>query len=245
MRYPAVFIVLGIVLACQAWWLATEATGVWWGLVAAESYLAASSIALGLVYTLRHAGLPVEDVFLRRGWSRVARGLLLPYQGLAGFTLHLYRRLDREEMMNQVAPRLYVGRLPFPSEHGWLGELGITAVLNLCAEFPRLSRLRTSPDREVEYLPIFDGSAPSDRQFQRAVDWVAKQYGEGRTVLIHCAQGHGRSVTIAAAALCRLGLAADAAEALAKIRGARPRAKPSRAQGERLARFLAREDHRS
>jgi protein-tyrosine phosphatase len=58
-------------------------------------------------------------------------------------------------------------------------------------------------------------------------------------VLIHCAQGHGRTATIAAAVLARLELAADAEEALSRIRAVRPFAIPSREQKAALIRYLA------
>jgi diacylglycerol kinase (ATP) len=147
------------------------------------------------------------------------------------------RRFDSMELLHPVGPRLYVGRLPSPSEHAKLTALGVTSVLNLCAEFPRRSRRFETSKLETAYLPVLDGTAPSDRQFRQAVEWIAARHGEGRSVLVHCAQGRGRSVTVAAAALCRLGLAADPDDALARILSVRTKAKPSRKQRQALARF--------
>ena len=54
--------------------------------------------------------------------------LLLPYRGLALITLAVLRRFDSMELLHPVGPRLYVGRLPLPSEHAKLtaarGDVG-------------------------------------------------------------------------------------------------------------------------
>jgi hypothetical protein len=237
MRYALTFRVLGILLAMTAVRLAREADGTWWLLVAAEAHGAACLLGLAAVYGLRHAGVPVEDALVWRGWSWAARPLLLPYTVLARLTLLVTSRLSRELLLSPVGPGLCVGRLPFPWE--WDRLEGIDAVLSLCWEFPPGPPRRGAPGREVACVPILDGAPPSDRQFRRAVGWVESQRRAGRTVLIHCAQGHGRSATVAAAVLCRLGLAADAEDALATVLRSRPRARPSRAQGDALRRFLS------
>jgi protein-tyrosine phosphatase len=142
------------------------------------------------------------------------------------------------DLMHAVGGRLYVGRLPLPADHRRLAEAGVTSVLNLCAEFPRLSRLRADSGMSTAYVPVLDGAAPSRRQFEAAVAWIEARHAEGHSVLVHCAQGRGRSVTVAAAALCRLGLADGPDDALARIIAARPRARPSRRQRQALSRFL-------
>ncbi len=238
MRYALTFGTLGIVLALTALRLADGAVGGWRFLVAAEAYTAVCLFTLAAVYGLRHAGLPVEDLLARRGWSWGSRALLLPYHALARVALLVTGRLGREAMMCRVGPGLYVGRLPFPWERGRLADGGIAAVLSLCWEFPPRPPRPGSGGPVVACVPILDGSPPSDRQFRGAVAWVERQRRAGRAVLIHCAQGHGRSATVAAAVLCRLGLASDAEDALTQVLRARPRAKPSRAQTDALRRFL-------
>lgn len=240
MRFSLAFGILGAILVALAWRLAGEAVGLWWALVVIEGYLAACFLTLAALYGLRSSGLPVEALFVRPGWSWPVRAILLPYLALGGLVLWLSRWIDREDPRNSVAPRLLVGRLPFPSERSGLREAGINAVLNLCWEFPRLSGLDREPGLVIARVPILDGSAPSERQFREAVDWVAMWHDEGRTILIHCAQGHGRSATIAAVALLRLGLAADPEAAQGIIRAVRPRARPSREQKAALMRYASR-----
>jgi diacylglycerol kinase (ATP) len=238
MRYAALFGILGVLLAGSAVQSAAGGgTSAAWVLAAAEGYVAICLMTMALVYALNDRGLPFEWAFGRSGPMPAIGLLLLPYRFLARVTLSMLRRFDSMELMHPVGPRLFVGRLPLPSEHTRLAELGVTSVLNLCAEFPRRSRHLATSALETAYLPILDGTAPSDRQFHQAVDWIAARHGEGRSVLVHCAQGRGRSVTVAAAALCRLGLAADPDDALARIISVRPKAKPSRKQRVALARY--------
>jgi hypothetical protein len=240
MRYAALFGALGAVLATLAAHSTAEgATAAAWLVAGAEGYAAICLLTMAIGYALNHWGIPLDGAFERLGWTWAIDVLLFPYAVLARLTLGLLRRCDSMEPFHPVGERLYVGRLPFREEHSRLSEVGVTSVLNLCAEFPRLSGLKSRPGLETAFVPILDGSAPSPRQFQAAVDWTSARHFEGHSVLVHCAQGRGRSVTIAAAALCRLGLAADSDEALAAIRAARPKANPSRIQRVALSRFLS------
>jgi hypothetical protein len=238
MRFAIVFGLLGLILVVSILRQVRDAAGAWWLLVAYEAYLAVCILALAVTYGLRHAGLPVEGLFAHPVWSPTHRAILLPYAVLAGLTLYLSRWFDREDLMNPVGPGLFVGRLPFPSEHPRLADAGITAVLSLCWEFPLLPAPSKTSGLEVACVPILDGCPPSNRQFREAMERVALWRAEGRTVLIHCAQGHGRSATIAAAVLCRLGVSPDVEGALTLIRTSRPRARPSRSQREALEGFL-------
>jgi diacylglycerol kinase (ATP) len=239
MRFFLVFGMLGLILTTGASRQARHATGVGWLVVAIEAELAICFLSLSAMYGLRAAGMRVEDVSRRPGWAMATRVIILPYLLVGRFSLHVARWFDREGLLNPVAPGLFIGRLPFPSESIVLRTAGIHAVLNLCWEFPGLTGIDRGPPFETGRVPILDGAAPTDRQFDDAVRWVAARRDEGRCVLIHCAQGHGRTSTVAASVLVRLGLAPDAGQALAMIRAARPFARPSRGQEAALIRYLA------
>ena len=238
MRLALAFSIQGSVLVGMVVRIAARASGARWVLVVLVAYLALCLLTLGLAYGVRHAGYPVERLLRLPGWAPIARVLLLSYHALAGPVLFLSARISGEALLSPLAPGLDLGRLPFPSERGRLSEAGITAVLNLCWEFPDGAGVGQVPGIVAASVPILDGSPPTDPQFREAVDWVSEQHRGGRAVLIHCAEGHGRSGTIAAASLCRLGLAADIEDALARVLDARPGARPSREQREALARFL-------
>ena len=235
MRFALVFGLLGAALAARS---AGLADGVWRPRAFGEMYLAACFLTLAAIYGFREAGVSVEDLLLRPVWSIVVRVVLLPFLVVGAVALYVARWFDREGLLNPVVPGLFIGRLPFPSELPELRAAGIEAVLNLCWEFPRLSGLDADSAIEMVRSPILDGSPPSDRQFQAAVQRVEQWRAEGRPVLIHCAQGHGRTATITAAILIRLGLASDVDEALSLIVAARPLAKPSRQQEAALRRYV-------
>src|SRR5829696_564976 len=186
MRYAALFGVLGVILAAAAVQSAAGgAVGVAWVLAAAEAYVALCLFTMALAYGLQDRGVAIEGMFIRRGGRPAVDLLLLPYRLLARLTFVLLRRLDSMELMHPVGTRLYVGRIPLPADHSRLAELGVTSVLNLCAEFPRLSRLDRASGLQTAYMPILDGAAPSERQFRAAVEWIAARHSEGQSVLVH------------------------------------------------------------
>ncbi len=236
MRYVVVPGLLGLTFAALALHPAEDAVGLGRGVTAFEALSSLICLSLAAVYGLGQAGYPVERAFRGRG---PARAVALPYQAAIGLIQGVSRRLGGEAPMDPVAPGLYIGRLPDRSEHPRLAAAGIGAVLNLCVEFPGLHGIPDLRGIETGRVPILDGLPPTPAQFRAAIEWVAARREEGKVVLIHCAQGHGRSATVAAAALCRLGLATGPDAALALIRAARPRARPSRGQLAALVRFLA------
>lgn len=235
MRYAVVFSILATSLGLAA---TATAGGGMRAVAVVEAGTSVTMVALAVAFAAKGLGMPVEEIVRHPRWSIAARFLLLPYQALAMLTLSLGRRTGGEASMDRVGPGLFIGRLPSRSERSRLAGAGIDAVLDLCAEFPH----RGGPGLVSAYVPILDGSPPSTRQFLAAMAWIDAMRAEGKTVLIHCAQGHGRSATVAAVALCRLGLAPEVDRAIDLIRSARPGARPSRAQRRAAARFLASAD---
>jgi protein-tyrosine phosphatase/nicotinamidase-related amidase len=76
---------------------------------------------------------------------------------------------------------------------------------------------------EVLHAPLVDQKAAGVDDVARIVSWIEARVGAGRSVLVHCVGGLGRSGMIAASWLRGRGLAAD--DALALVRTARgPRA---------------------
>jgi protein-tyrosine phosphatase len=83
-----------------------------------------------------------------------------------------------------------------------------------------LERARRS-GLECSWLPIPDGSPPADLEAtSRLVGWVLERLAAGRTVIVHCHGGIGRSGTIAACALVATGI--EPARAIEIVREARP-----------------------
>ena len=89
---------------------------------------------------------------------------------------------------------------------GSLHEQGITAILNLCAEFCDLRDIETAAGFEVRYLPIQDEKAPDLAALEGALAWLDEAVYLGKKVLIHCRYGIGRTGTVLNAYLLRRGL---------------------------------------
>src|SRR5262249_39640038 len=87
-------------------------------------------------------------------------------------------------------------------------------------------------------LPTLDNTAPEEGAVREMVAVLA---GTTSAVYIHCAAGHGRSATVAAAVLLARGLASDVKEAEALLRKARPGVRLSPEQRHLLERLTARD----
>jgi protein-tyrosine phosphatase len=143
-------------------------------------------------------------------WSYLAWWPLLGYMRL----MHeLARSLTSEPVANEVAAGIWVGRRPRRHE---LPD-GIAIVVDLCAELPEAPGVANG--RGYLVIPTLDATSPTPDQIARAVDAML---AAGGPAFIHCAFGHGRSATVAAALLVRRGDATlDDVEGL--LRARRPR----------------------
>jgi protein-tyrosine phosphatase len=140
------------------------------------------------------------------------------------------RKLTREPVANEVLPGIWVGRRPAA------GELppNIAIVVDLCAEFPAARGV--AQGRTYVTIPTLDATAPTPDQIARCVDQIE---AAGGPAFIHCAFGHGRSATVAAAVMIRRG-AATLADVEAKMKAQRPRIGLNAVQRKHLAGALAR-----
>lgn len=127
------------------------------------------------------------------------------------------RSLTREPVANEVAPGIWVGRRPRAHE---LPD-GVAIVVDLCAE---LAELRAVATRQAYLaIPTLDATSPTPPQLVRAVDTILETLARtGGSAFIHCAFGHGRSATVAAAVLIRRG-DATLADVERKMKASRPR----------------------
>jgi len=103
-----------------------------------------------------------------------------------------------------------------------LARLAIGAVLDLRAEEQHRVSLLAKANIQYLHLPIPDRSAPTEEELTRAADWVLQELAADRKVLVHCRLGLGRSVTVVAAVLMRMGY--PLGEAVALVRRRRPNA---------------------
>jgi hypothetical protein len=180
--------------------------------------LAGSAAVYAALYLVKALGLDPE----RRPPGTFLQLLGAPYTGIYWGVLVASRLLAGSAPHDEIAPGLLLGALPLPWHRQRLARRRLSGVVNLCYEFPHPSG---TPER-VERLSLLtlDGTAPERERTLAATAWIENRLDRG-PVLIHCAQGHGRSATLACAVLLRIGLAKTIDEALERVREARPRAR--------------------
>ncbi len=138
-----------------------------------------------------------------------------------------YRARGHEKTIEEIRPGLFIGSRLVDRDRPALDEHGITVVVDMVAEFPGPPSVRCDP--EVRYLavPVFDGCPPDLGDIRGAADFLARAVENGEGALVHCTFGHGRSATVAAAALIELGDADDPEGALEVLKRLERRIMPS------------------
>ena len=170
---------------------------------------------------------------LRILWSRLIQ------QGLRVTALwaadHAVRIVSGAPMLraSQITPYLHVGGQY--RRRGWprLAARGVTAVVNLRAEFDD-HEAGIAPPRYL-YLPTPDDAPPTLEQLRAAVAFMADEIARGGGVYVHCGAGVGRAAVTAAAYLVSTGLTPE--QAWACIRQARPFVRPNPSQVAQVERF--------
>ena len=127
-----------------------------------------------------------------------------------------YRRQCR--LWDQLTPRVWIGGTLNHSEGDAAVQLGVTAVLDLTAEFSA-----AAPYRALRYsnVPILDLTAPSIEQLREMASFIDEESKQG-IVYIHCKIGYSRTAAAAAAYLLQTGKARGIEEALEQLRQVRP-----------------------
>jgi protein-tyrosine phosphatase len=222
MRYALIFLTLGgcfIALAIQrggwAWLL------LWPGV---------SSTLVGAGYARIGA-----RVFGKRADGRYPLWALvihLPYLLITLGVWHLLRIALPENAADPISPGIWVARRPLhfeiPAEVRW--------IVDLTAEFFVAAGARAG--REYICYPTLDGHVCDAAEFANIVRDVAALEGG---ILIHCAQGHGRSAALAAALLIARGVVEDLEGAERILTSARPKVRLKPSQRALVNAFAARQ----
>jgi protein-tyrosine phosphatase len=175
-------------------------------------------LAVGLAF-----GTKTPGIFMKTSNGRLSLLSYLifwPYLVLNYLFLILYRRLSRENPMDEIIPGLYVGRQLLQADQEIFNQRDIRAVVDVTSEWSEAGFIRT----QCAYLcvPILDTCAPTWQQLQDAVTWIEEHRKQGG-VFVHCAAGHGRSATIVAAYLLHIQKVIGVQDALDFIRSKRPK----------------------
>ena len=199
-------------------------------------YLAGGLLALGLGGALLPAGWPFFWVSLalalvaigyfgvgvrifqkhEGALSLPARIVLAPY--LIGAYLS-YRYFTRyRPPWNEIAPGILLGRLPRASDIEDMRNAGVTAILDMTAEFSLPAALRGLHYLNVQ---VMDLTAPSAMQLAAGADFIARHRVAGK-VYVHCALGMSRSAAAVAAALLAVRETPTVEDAVLHIGKVRP-----------------------
>jgi protein-tyrosine phosphatase len=131
-------------------------------------------------------------------------------------SLVYYRRHCRA--WDEAAPAVLIGRALTEAEAAEAVKQGVTAVLDLTAEFSEVASFRGTRCRN---LPILDLTAPTQHQLHEAAAFIAQEAAHG-TVYVHCKIGYSRSAAVVGAYLLATEQAATPVEAVGILRLARP-----------------------
>lgn len=216
-KYSLVFSILAVLCWYQTWQPDR------WNLLFA--WTAVSFTLVALAYLLNQPAIFGKQPSGKLRPLNVA--LLFPYFLFAWSTWHVLRRVRREAPWHKITDRIVIARRLLNSE---VPE-DVDHVVDLTCEFSEPDALL---QKDYQCFPILDASTPGVEQLQEWIKTISKLEG---TILVHCAEGHGRSGFIVAALLLFTGQVKTVEESIQIIQSQRAKVRLNKDQRVVLERF--------
>lgn len=153
----------------------------------------------------------------------ISKIVLFPYLVYAWLIWHVVDILRREQTYDRLTPDLFIGRRTRDVPDN------VRSVVDLTCEFEEYDNL--VKEKSYFSFPILDACPPHKIDFKEVLDTIA---GLPKPIYIHCAEGHGRTGTVAAGLLLYEQNAKTTDEAINLIYSVRPKAKLGKSQYEYL-----------
>ena len=224
------YYIAGAILAFTALLLSTE---LYFKLIFAWIGLSLSAVSLAYIFDL-------PWIFRKKTNGSIPfyiRWIFIPF--LLGSQLYnaWARKHDKVPAIQKIDENLFLACRLFPSDIEYLQKMGVTAILDVTAEFDGLDW--TAENEALDYLnlPVLDHKSPHAEELIKAIHWLENHITSSRAVVIHCALGRGRSVLVMAAYLLSKNKALSVSQALEKIQGIRSTAGLNKIQLKALKRF--------
>jgi atypical dual specificity phosphatase len=152
---------------------------------------------------------------------------------------YLYEGVLGHNWFDQITPEIWLGGAPhYERDYEFILDQDIDAVINIRAEREDDVALYDKHGIAHVQYRVPDITVPDEQTISDAVDWMTEQIEDGRTVLVHCAKGRGRSATLVAAYLMReKGMTFEEADEI--LSSKRPLTKLENRHRDSLARWLA------
>lgn len=208
------YYIAGAILAFAALFLSTE---LYFKVIFAWIGLSLSVVSVAYIFDL-------PWIFRKKTNGSIPlyiRWLFIPF--LLGSQLYnsWARKHDKVPAIQKIDDNLFLACRLFPSDIDYLKKMGVSAILDVTAEFDGLDW--TAENEALDYLnlPVLDHKSPNSQALIKAIHWLENHISSSRAVVIHCALGRGRSVLVMAAYLLSQNKALTVEQALEKIQGIR------------------------
>ncbi len=150
----------------------------------------------------------------------------------------LGRVLGRRHWWDPIDDQILLGAMPLRSDVAKMAEQGVTAVVNMCQEYPGPIEEYRQHHIEQLWLPTVDFNPPSIEHVREGVEFIERHVQRGGKIYIHCKAGRARSATVAICYLIRYRNMSPQ-RAQAHLLACRPHVHPTLDQREVVKQYVA------